>query len=61
MGVDPSSSVVDTCCQVHGIEGLFVVDASVTAGSVNTWLTIIALSLRAGEFIAGPRHRGGEG
>jgi choline dehydrogenase-like flavoprotein len=62
MGVDPSSSVVDPCCQVHGIEGLFVVDASVmpTAGSVNTCLTIIALSLRAGDFIAGSRSSGGE-
>jgi len=55
MGVDPSSSVVDISCQVHGIDGLFVVDASVmpTAGAVNTCLTITALALRAGDFIAG--------
>jgi choline dehydrogenase-like flavoprotein len=39
---------------VHGITGLFVVDASVlpSAGAVNTSLTIMALALRAGDFIA---------
>jgi choline dehydrogenase-like flavoprotein len=54
MGTDPSISVVDPCCQVHGIKQLFVIDASVlpSAGSVNTALTIIALALRAGDFIA---------
>ena len=57
MGVDPATSVVDSACQVHGIEGLIVVDASVmpTAGAVNTGLTIIALALRAGDIIAGVR------
>jgi choline dehydrogenase-like flavoprotein len=53
-GADPATSVVDPNCQVHGIEGLFVVDASVlpTAGAVNTALTIIALALRAGDHIS---------
>src|SRR5262249_48361033 len=53
-GCDPATSVVDPNCQVHGIEGLFVVDASVlpSAGAVNTTLTIIALALRAGDHIA---------
>lgn len=57
MGADPASSVVNADCQVHGIEGLFILDASVlpSAGSVNTALTIMALSLRAGDFIAGTR------
>jgi choline dehydrogenase-like flavoprotein len=53
-GTDPATSVVDPNCQVHGIDGLFVVDASVlpSAGAVNTALTIMALALRAGDHIA---------
>jgi choline dehydrogenase-like flavoprotein len=53
-GLDPSTSVADPNCQVHGIRGLYVVDASVlpSAGAVNTGLTIIALALRAGAEIA---------
>lgn len=58
MGNDPSSSVVDPNCQVHGIKRLFVVDASVmpTAGCVNTALSIAALALRAGDFIGAGRQ-----
>ncbi len=54
-GSDPATSVTDPNCQVHGIDGLYVVDASVipSAGAVNTGLTIIALALRAGDHIAG--------
>jgi choline dehydrogenase-like flavoprotein len=53
-GADQATSVVDVNCQVHGIEGLFVVDASVlpSAGAVNTGLTIVALALRAGDHIS---------
>ncbi len=55
MGSDPATSVVDPDCQVHGIKGLYVMDASVlpTAGALNTGLTIMALALRAGDHIAG--------
>jgi choline dehydrogenase-like flavoprotein len=55
LGANPATSVVDPNCQVHGIKGLYVVDASVlpSAGAVNTGLTIIALALRAGDHIAG--------
>jgi choline dehydrogenase-like flavoprotein len=54
LGTDPATSVVDPNCEVHGIKGLYVVDASVlpSAGAVNTGLTIIALALRAGDQIA---------
>ena len=56
-GTDPATSVLDPDCQVHGIAGLYVVDASTlpSAGAVNTALTIIALALRAGDHIAGRR------
>lgn len=55
MGLDPQTSVVDAACQVHGVEGLYVADASVmpSAGAVNTGLTIIALALRTGDAILG--------
>jgi choline dehydrogenase-like flavoprotein len=59
MGDDPRTSVVDRDCQVHGISGLYVMDASVlpTAGAVNTGLTIMALALRAGDHMAGRAGR----
>lgn len=54
MGDDPDSSVVDAQCRVHGLENLYVVDASSlpSPGALNTGLTIMALALRAGEHIA---------
>ena len=53
-GTDPGNSVVDPNCQIHGIDGLFVVDASIlpSAGAVNPALTISALALRAGDHIS---------
>ena len=55
MGLDPSASVVDATGQVHGVDGLYVADASVlpSAGAVNTGLTIIALAMRTGDAILG--------
>ena len=55
-GTDRTTSVVDQNLQVHGVKGLFVVDASVlpSAGAVNPTLTIIALALRAGDHLS--RH-----
>jgi len=56
-GSDPQTSVLDRNCKVHGIDNLYVVDASVlpSAGAVNTGLTITALALRAGDIIAGAK------
>jgi choline dehydrogenase-like flavoprotein len=53
MGADPRSSVTNSDCMVHGIEGLYVSDAPVlpSAGAVNTGLTIVALALRTGDAI----------
>lgn len=53
MGLDPSSSVVDTYCRSHDHGNLFIVDASVlpTSAAVNPALTIAALALRAGRHI----------
>jgi choline dehydrogenase-like flavoprotein len=57
-GTDPRSSVLDSNCQVHDIDRLFVVDASVlpSAGAVNTGLTIAALALKVGDVIAGVKY-----
>ena len=48
MGTNPSESVVDPNCRVHGYRNLFVAGSSVfpTGGYSNPTLTIVALSLR---------------
>lgn len=53
MGNDPSTSVVDSRCMAHDVEGLYVVDASAlpSAGALNTGLTIAAVALRAAALI----------
>lgn len=53
MGHDPATSVVDSNCMAHDVEGLYVVDASALprAGALNTGLTIAAVALRAAELI----------
>lgn len=52
-GKDPKTSVLDTNCKVHGLENLFVVDASFfpSIGAVNPTLTIIANALRISKYI----------
>lgn len=54
MGNDPRSSVIDQDCRVHGIENLWVADASFmpTSMGVNPSLTIAANALRVGDIIA---------
>ncbi len=48
MGTDPTSSVVDGNCRVHGLENLYIAGGAVfpTSSQANPTLTIVALSLR---------------
>ena len=54
MGDDPKKSVLNKWCQSHDIKNLFVVDGAsfVTAGWQNPTMTILALSMRASEYLA---------
>ena len=49
------NSVVDQRCQVHGIEGLAIIDASVMPDipRANTNATTIMIAERASDFIVG--------
>ncbi|MEO0785725.1 MAG: GMC family oxidoreductase [Pseudomonadota bacterium] len=51
MGDDETGSVVDRNGRVHGLENVYVADASVmpSASAVNTGLTIVALALRTAD------------
>jgi choline dehydrogenase-like flavoprotein len=53
-GDDPRTSVVDASCRAHGLENLYVVDASFmrSSGGTNPSLTIAANALRVGEIVA---------
>ena len=53
MGTLPNLGVVDPDCRVHGVPNLFVAGSSVfpTGGHANPTLTIMALTLRLGEYI----------
>ena len=53
MGNDPKTSVVNRHCQVHDVDNVFVVDASVhvTNGGFNPVLTIMALGYWSSEHI----------
>jgi choline dehydrogenase-like flavoprotein len=60
MGNDPKKSVVDANCKVHDIHNVFVTDGAVfvTQGCYEPTLTIMAISARAGEYIAQAFRRG---
>ncbi len=60
MGSDPRKSVVDANCKVHDAPNVFVTDGAVftTQGCYEPTLTIMAISARAGEHIAGAYGRG---
>jgi choline dehydrogenase-like flavoprotein len=53
-GLDPETSVLDLECRAHGIDNLYVTDASFfpSIGAVNPTLTIIANALRVADVIA---------
>ena len=53
MGDDPNTSVVNRYCQVHDVDNLFVIDASVhvTNGGFNPVLTIMAMAYRASDHL----------
>ena len=48
MGAEPTDSVVDTRCRVHGLDNAFVAGSSVfpAVGAANPTLTIVALAIR---------------
>ncbi len=61
MGLDPKASVVNGFCQTHDVPNLFVVDSScfVTQGGGDSpSLTIQAIALRAGEYLAEEAKKG---
>ena len=60
-GNDPATSVLDRNNRAHGVENLYVVDASFfpSSGGTNPSLTIAANALRVAEAIEGQLARGG--
>lgn len=60
MGADARASVLNGWNQSHDVKNLFVVDGScfVSGGVQNPTLTILALSMRAGEYILDQRRKG---
>jgi choline dehydrogenase-like flavoprotein len=60
MGNDPTTSVLNGWCQSHDVKNLFVVDggAFVTQADKNPTWTILALSMRASEYIVQQRKAG---
>jgi choline dehydrogenase-like flavoprotein len=53
MSDDPGQGVVNAQCQVHGVDGLFVVGSSVfpTAGHANPTQMIVALAIRTADIL----------
>ncbi len=60
MGEDPKKSVLNKFNQSHDVKNLFVVDGSsfASGGAQNPTLTILALSMRASEFLAEGLRKG---
>ncbi|MBP1847758.1 choline dehydrogenase-like flavoprotein [Rhizobium petrolearium] len=53
MSTDPSKGVVDSNCEVHGVDGLFVSGSSVfpTAGHCNPTQMIVAMAIRLADHL----------
>jgi choline dehydrogenase-like flavoprotein len=60
MGKDPRTSVLNGYCQARDVKNLFVTDGSTftTSSEKNPTLTIMALSLRAADYITEQRKKG---
>jgi len=60
MGAEAKTSVVNQYCQAHDVKNLFVVDGSVfvSAGAQNPTLTMVALALRASDYLAEQMRQG---
>ena len=60
MGADPKKSVLNKFNQSHDVRNLFVMDGSsfVSSGSQNPTLTILALAMRASEYLAEGLRKG---
>ncbi|MGH9395747.1 MAG: GMC family oxidoreductase [Terriglobia bacterium] len=60
MGKNPKTSVLSSFCQARDVKNLFVTDGScfTTSSEKNPTLTIMALSLRAADYIKEQRRRG---
>lgn len=61
MGNDPNKSALNSHCQAHDVKNLFVVDGGpfVSQADKNPTWTILALSMRASEFIIEKMKSGG--
>jgi choline dehydrogenase-like flavoprotein len=60
MGADPKTSVLNPFCQTHDVGNLFVTDAScfVSGGCQNPTLTIMALTVRACDYLMEEMKKG---
>jgi choline dehydrogenase-like flavoprotein len=60
MGTNPRTSALNAFCQSHDVKNLFVTDGSTfpTSAEKNPTLTIMALSLRASEYMIDKRRKG---
>ena len=60
MGADPKKSVLNGWNQAHDVKNLFVIDGSsfVSGGVQNPTLTILALAMRASEYLIDQKKKG---
>ena len=60
MGSDPATSVVNEWGRCHDVKNLFVIDGSafVCGGVQNPTLTLLALTVRASEYLIDQKKKG---